>query len=141
MEIRANKLAPKSELMTYLGNVPGANGYMFMRVPTNVLFYVVQCIFNEAMFPKCPKQAKQPIQWLPERVPQYQTHGHSSEDEDETPKRRIPLEAKGKGREINSPIAQPPVEQLTVEPSRETMPVPGPETSQLPPPAAPKHSQ
>jgi len=29
-ETRANKLAPKSELMTYLGNVPGANGFVFM---------------------------------------------------------------------------------------------------------------
>ena len=29
-EIRANKLTLKSELMTYLGNAPGAGGFVFM---------------------------------------------------------------------------------------------------------------
>ena len=36
-EVRANKLAPKSELMTYLGNAPGAGGFMFMKSLTRLL--------------------------------------------------------------------------------------------------------
>ena len=51
-ETRANKLAPKSELMTYLGNAPGAQGFMFMRSPNNVLFFATQCIFDESLFPR-----------------------------------------------------------------------------------------
>ena len=57
-ETRINKLAPKSKIMTYLGNAPGANGYVFMRGPNNILYYATHCIFDESMFPKCPKQAK-----------------------------------------------------------------------------------
>ena len=48
-EVRANKLTPKSELMTYLGNAPGAGGFMFMRSPNNVLFYSTHCIFDEVL--------------------------------------------------------------------------------------------
>ena len=60
VETRANKLAPRSELMTYLGNAPGASGFVFMRGPNNILFYATHCIFDESMFPKCPKVASQP---------------------------------------------------------------------------------
>ena len=57
-EIRANKLAPKSEVITYLGNAPGAGGFVFMRSPNNVLFYSTHCIFHESLFPKCHKADK-----------------------------------------------------------------------------------
>ena len=67
-ETRANKLAPKSELMTYLGNAPGAQGFMFMRSPNNVLFFATQCIFDESLFPRCPKPARQTTR-LRERAP------------------------------------------------------------------------
>ena len=37
-ETRKNKLAPKSELMIYLGVAPGGHGNIFMRLPNNVVF-------------------------------------------------------------------------------------------------------
>jgi len=54
-EVRTNKLAPKSELMTYLGSHPGGKGWIFMRGPNNVVFSAAQAIFDELAFPKCPK--------------------------------------------------------------------------------------
>jgi transposase InsO family protein len=60
-ETRSNKLAPKSELMIYLGNAPGAHGHMFMRSPNNVLYYATHSIFDESMFPRCQTQAKRPL--------------------------------------------------------------------------------
>ena len=41
-EIRTDKLAPRSELMTYLGNAPGVKGWLFMRSPNNILFTAAQ---------------------------------------------------------------------------------------------------
>ena len=53
-EVRGNKLAPRSELMTYLGTHPGGKGWIFMRSPNNVIFSAAQATFDEAFFPKCP---------------------------------------------------------------------------------------
>jgi len=53
-EVRQNKLAPKSKLMTYLGTHPGGKGWIFMRGPNNVVFAAAQATFDESMFPKCP---------------------------------------------------------------------------------------
>ena len=52
-EVRGNKLAPRSELMTYLGTHPGGKGWIFMRSPNNVIFSAAQATFDEAFFPKC----------------------------------------------------------------------------------------
>ena len=54
------KLAHKSEPMTYLGNAPGANGFVFMHRLNNMVYYAMHCIFDECMFSECPKFAKQP---------------------------------------------------------------------------------
>ena len=73
-ETRANKLAPKSELMIYLGNASGTNSFVFMRAPNNTLYYAAHCIFDESMFPKCPKQAKLPTTWLHKDAPIHHYH-------------------------------------------------------------------
>ena len=54
-EVRINKLAPKLELMTFIGFADGVKGYLFMRNPNNVVFTAVKALFNEKMFPKCPE--------------------------------------------------------------------------------------
>ena len=54
-EIRENKLAPKAELMTFLGNHSGGKGYIFMRGPNNVIFSAAHATFDESMFPRCPR--------------------------------------------------------------------------------------
>jgi len=90
-EIRANKLAPKSELMTYLGNAPGANGFVFMRAPNNTLYYAAHCIFDESMFPKCPKQAKVPATRLQKDAP-VQHHHVDEEVNSPTGFKKLPKE-------------------------------------------------
>jgi hypothetical protein len=95
-EVRANKLAPKSELMTYLGNAPGAGGFVFMRSPNNVLFYSTHCIFDEFMFPKCPKLLKQPNTRLQIDAPP--SHHHKEDtihvDEEDAPWQKITIRQK-----------------------------------------------
>ena len=49
-----NKLALKSEFMTFIGYAEGVKGYLFMRSPNNVVFTAAQALFDEKMFPKCP---------------------------------------------------------------------------------------
>ena len=71
-DIRADKLAPKSELMVYLGVAPGNDAnFLFMRSPHNILFTTVQAKFLEAQFPKCDKPIKWPTQ-VPTDIPTEQ---------------------------------------------------------------------
>ena len=51
-DVRTNKLAPKSELMIYLGVAEGLKAQRFMR-QNGRLFYAVQALFDEELFPKC----------------------------------------------------------------------------------------
>jgi hypothetical protein len=51
-ETRTNKLAPKSELMTYIRQ--NLSGGIFMRAPNNVVFHSANAQFDETFFPKCP---------------------------------------------------------------------------------------
>jgi transposase InsO family protein len=54
VEVRTNKMSPKSELMIYLGNHPGGKGWIFMRGPNNIVFSAAQATFDESLFPRCP---------------------------------------------------------------------------------------
>lgn len=58
-EIRLNKLAPKSELIVYLGVANGIKGYKFMRLTNNTIFTGATALFDESMFPKCLDQKRQ----------------------------------------------------------------------------------
>lgn len=68
-DVRINKLAPKSELMTYLGTAPGRHGYLFMRKPNNVLCTGATALFDESMFPECDKHSKRRNTRLQENAP------------------------------------------------------------------------
>jgi len=47
------KLQPKSQLMIYLGTVPGnEHNYLFMR-PNNTLHIYAHAVFDENLFPRC----------------------------------------------------------------------------------------
>ena len=105
-ETRVNKLAPKSEVMTYLGNAPGANGFVFMRGPNNILYYTMHCIFDESMCPKCPKQAKTPSTRLHGRAPPLHYHADDPLVEEETPSKRVPR-TKPSGVEGEPKVHQP----------------------------------
>ena len=55
-DVQTNKMAPKSELMVYIGVAPGnKSNFLFMRSPNNVLFTSAHALFNEAYFPCCAK--------------------------------------------------------------------------------------
>jgi hypothetical protein len=90
-EIRSNKLAPKSELMLYLGNTPGTHGHMFMRSPNNVLYYTTHSIFDESMFPQCQTQAKRPLIRLQEPAPAHHNHEDTTPVDEEDVSPQIPI--------------------------------------------------
>jgi hypothetical protein len=52
-EVRQNKLAPKSELMTFIGYADSVKGYLFIRL-TNYVFTAVKALFNKNIYPRCP---------------------------------------------------------------------------------------
>ena len=47
-------MAPRSELMIYLGTHPGGKGWIFMRTPSNTVFSAAQATFDESFFPNFP---------------------------------------------------------------------------------------
>jgi len=108
-EIRINKLAPKSKLMTYLGSHPGGKGWIFMRRPNNVIFSTAQAIFDESIFPKCPKsKVRVPNTRLQTPAPTPQKCAGENcqcplrlEDEIESyPKHPVPSGSKGKALDL-----------------------------------------
>ena len=52
---------------------------MFMRSPNNVLFYATHCVFDEILFPRCPKQGQPSNTWLLQPAPpnRHSTHEDS----------------------------------------------------------------
>ena len=59
---RDNKMALKSELMTYIGVAPGnEQNFLFMR-STNAIFTATHVIFNERDFHCCPKNKHNPLE-------------------------------------------------------------------------------
>ena len=67
-DVQANKMAPKSELMVYIGVAPGnKSNFLFMRSFNNVLFTSTHVLFDEACFPHCVNVMVPPqglhIQW------------------------------------------------------------------------------
>ena len=58
---RANKMAPKSELMTYISVAPGnEHNFLFMH-STNTVFTTAHTVFDECHFPCCPKNRCKPL--------------------------------------------------------------------------------
>jgi len=55
-------MAPKSELMTYVGVAPGnERNFLFMR-STNAVFTAAHAVFDEHHFPHCPKNRREPLE-------------------------------------------------------------------------------
>ena len=55
-DVQANKMAPKSELMVYIGVAPGnESNFLFMRSSNNVLFTSAHALFDKACFPHYAK--------------------------------------------------------------------------------------
>ena len=58
---RANKMAPKSELMTYVGVAPGNEHNLLFMCSTNAVFTAAHTVFDECHFPHCPKNRCEPL--------------------------------------------------------------------------------
>lgn len=74
-DVRQNKLAPRAEVMTFLGYTSGVKGFKFMRKPNNVIFQAVMALFDEFMFPNCPDN----------KSPGHTRIGHEYPSEDNIP--------------------------------------------------------
>ena len=68
-EARKDKLSPRGELMIFLGYPEGVKGYLFMRLPNNVLFKGTTAIFDEEMMPKCDKTVKRRFTPVGDKIP------------------------------------------------------------------------
>ena len=63
------KMAPKSELMTYIGIAPGnEHNFLFMHF-TNTVFTTTHAIFNEHDFPCCLRNKCNPLETPQDAVP------------------------------------------------------------------------
>ena len=139
VEVRSNKLAPKSKLMTYLGNAPGGKGWWFMHTPNNIVFTSAHTIFDETLFPKCPLAVRQPNTRVQTPTPEPSRascsdepstcgkgkHCHCppkvDEDEDFLLKSQPPPKTdKGKQREEHAPT--PPASRPPTPPPRSLTP-------------------
>jgi len=91
-EVRENKMAPKAELMVFLGMHSRGKGYIFMRGPNNIVFSAAHATFDESLFPRCPKGTLQNNTRLQEVAPPVAPCGGddchcsppSMEDDDDT---------------------------------------------------------
>jgi len=62
-------MAPKAELMVFLGMHSGGKGYIFMHGPNNIVFSAAHATFDKCMFPRCPKKMLQNNTRLQEVAP------------------------------------------------------------------------
>ena len=137
-EKHQNKLAPRSELMTYLGVHAGTKGYMFMR-PSGSVFISTKALFDETLFPRCGDKAAPPITDLgdfPPDEPEDHNHSDGTDDDDDNDLDRPspdpplpessndddgynPKEPSAPKDAADEPPTSPPVTQRDFEPRRE----------------------
>ena len=142
---RENKLAPKSELMVYIGHTEGVKAYTFMRTSRNIVYTGATALFDETLFPKCSAPKKHGFTRLQEPVDQHGTPPQPtpSVDEDED-MQRPPPPPHTPSRQ--TPVPQDPDEDLAPPPER-TAPSPAPESEHeqerepTPPPPLPRRSE
>jgi len=127
---RANKMAPKSELMTYVSVAPGnEHNFLFMH-STNAVFTPAHAVFDECHFPHCPKNRHKPLENPFGRAnpkPTTDRPGNPPEDidsdddvehdhgyphpqaQDDDPKRKEPQAPEEEPNQINPPCTPSPV--------------------------------
>ena len=57
-EMHTNRLAPKSELIAYLGHTEGIKAFKFMCLSNNTLYHSTTGLFDKTLFPKCSMPGK-----------------------------------------------------------------------------------
>jgi transposase InsO family protein len=76
-EDRANKLAPKSEEMIFIGYEPGTKGYRFWSNNKRRVVISTTAVFNEYIYPNCSKEKNKP-----DNLPLHHTESRSTSDQD-----------------------------------------------------------
>jgi transposase InsO family protein len=133
-EVRKDKLAPRGELMIFLGYVDGVKGYLFMRLPNNVLFFGTTAIFDEEMMPKCSKVVKRRFTPIGDKVPSKEVTPVPTEADDDgddfLPHRRSPSPVKRDNAADDDDLSQhspprtPPRQQEQLPPAQRQPPPP-----------------
>jgi transposase InsO family protein len=70
-ERRVNKLAPKSELMVYIGHTEGVKAFTFLRLKNNTVYIGATALFDENFFPKCETTKRRGVTRLDEPIEQH----------------------------------------------------------------------
>jgi len=143
---RANMMAPKSELMTYISVAPGNERNFLFMCSTNAVFTAAHAVFDECHFPRCPKNRHKPLKNPFGRANQKPTTnrpGNSPDDinsdddvehdhgyphpqvQDDDPKHKEPQAPEEEPNQLNPP--------------RTPSPVPPPALARNPPPLALQH--
>jgi hypothetical protein len=134
-EVRVNKLSPRGELMIFLGYPQGVKGYLFMRLPNNVLFTGTTAIFDENMMPKCSTVKRRSYTPIGDKIPsnnEVPPIPQEAADDDDPPRhRRSPspdnrddAEVKDDGPPQHSPPRTPPRQQEVLPPAQRQPPPP-----------------
>ena len=151
-EIRKDKMSPKSELMTFLGMVPGHKGWLFMCRPRNILFTAAHAIFDEALYPSCPKSVRPDVSHINASIPEQrdcskQHCAGSPEscpctfDDEEHPPQKARQKQNSRDRR-EDPEPQVPDAMDSDEPVTDSEEEEAPAPPPSPPPApGPRHSQ
>jgi hypothetical protein len=119
-EMHANGLAPKSELMTYLGYTEGIKAFKFMCLSNNTIYHSTTALFDETLFPKCftlgkkrgttrigePQASQLPIELVKDTTP-----GDYNLPTPCTPKQEEPVLDQAPEDEIDNAAHAPPIDE------------------------------
>ena len=138
-DVRINKLSPRGELMIFLGYPDGVKGYLFMRLPNNILFKGVTAIFDEDMMPKCETATKRRFTPIGDKIPREKEVPPIPQETDDdgelfppprhrspSPDKRDNAESEDDGPAQHSPPRTPPRQH---KPLAERQPPPPPRKS------------
>jgi len=127
-EIRKNKLAPKAEYMTYLGNAEGSKAYLFMQI-TNRLFTGTTATFDETNFPRSKSQRRVHTCIRKDAEEPSNNDPTFLDDDDESPTfpKRVPILSRENERSDQAPPQDKPAAESEGE--QEQPPVPQPRRS------------
>jgi len=124
--------------MIFLGYPNGIKGYLFMRLPNNILFKGTTAVFDEEMMPKCTKTVKRRFTPLGKKLPSKEDPPiplEPDDDDDFPPHRRSPLPDqwddaldRDDGPPRHSPLHTPLRQQVRLPPA-ERQPPPPPQKS------------
>jgi len=129
-ETRVNSLAPKSELMVYLGHTEGIKAYTFIRTTKNTVYTSTTALFDETLFPKCDTSRVRgttrirspPVDQPPFDATEDTTPGDFDDPLPSTKERSVP--------KLDEAPAVPPA--VPDEPAHEAAPSPPPEPVPVP---------